>query len=143
MIDDKGVMDLPVKLAVVFLILSISVPVIANAVERNESISNEVVMDSEMARFSKAVAAAHYSGTGSTVTVMLDIPTGFEIRVGGDGSDSYSIRSYSGDSLISKRYMERPAVMLLCDLTIGQGRHTLSITSTLMDGRAAAEVVPI
>ena len=129
----KGVMDLPIRLMVVVMILSISLPLVCEALDENEKDISDIEMNSEIDRIVGAMSAAHYSGTGSSRTVTVDIPSGCEIRIGGEGIDSLSIRSYYGGELTSTSYFERPAVKI-CDETVITGYMTLILKSIDTDG---------
>jgi hypothetical protein len=132
-----------VRLTVVFLILSLSLPVLIGVIEQNRENSAAAGLDAEFGRFCDSVSKAHYSGTGSTRTVTLDVPDGCTVEIGGTAGDAYSIRGTYNGNVIVTRYMERPTVMLISSDVLGSGKHTLIITSMFSDGRAAAEVRPI
>ena len=140
MYGKKATIDLPVRLMVVFLILSISMPVLIGLTEQSKENSAAAEMERELGRLHDAVSKTHYSGIGSTRTVTLTIPDNCTVEIGGTNGDAYSIRgSYDGTVVIT-RYMERPSVVLICDDVLVSGKHTLVITSLLLDGKAAAEV---
>ena len=139
--DRKGVIDLPVKLMVIVLILSISVPMVANAMENGERSNAAAAMDSETDRIFNAVAAVHYSGIGSTRTVSVNIPEGCEIMIpGGSGSDAYSlIMSFKGHQT-SVRYMDRPPVMFMTDGMRITGSCMLLMTCDIIGDRPAVRI---
>ncbi len=122
-------MDLPIKLMIVMVILTVSVPIISNALDKNEESMACSEMTQEMTRISDAISVVHYSGSGSSRTVDVNIPAGCEISIGGNGSDAYSARLYRGGEMISEYYLERPIVMI-CDETVLTGVMTLMVTST-------------
>jgi len=128
---------------VVFLILSISVPVLIGVMEQNKENSAAAEMERELGRFHDAVSKTHYSGIGSTRTVTLTIPDNCTVEMGGTYGDAYSMRGSYNGTVVVKRYMERPAVILIFDGVLESGKHTLVITSLLLDGKAAAEVKEI
>jgi len=134
-------MDLPIRLMVVFLLLSISVPLVANAMEQNKENTMEAVMEHEIGRLYDSIIIVYYSGTGSSRTVSINIPSGCEMYIGGDGSNSYSIRSSFKGSSGPSRYMETPNVELLSGETLYEGRHDLSLLSVMKDGKAAVEII--
>jgi len=137
----KGVIDLPVKLMVVVLILSISVPMLANAMENGERNNAAAAMDSEVDRIFNAVAAVHYSGMGSTRTVSVNIPDGCEIVImGGNGSDAYSVKMFFKGHQTSVRYMDRPPVLFIAQEMTIRGSCLLLITGDLVDDRSAVRI---
>lgn len=139
--DKKGVIDLPVKLMVIVLIVSLSVPLIANAVERGESNNAGNLMNSEIDRIFNAVAAVHYSGTGATRTVSVDLPDGCELNIpGGSGSESYVIKMMFKGHDSGTRYMDRPPVKFLTDRVTISGSCVLLITSCTVNGNSAVRV---
>jgi len=136
-------MDLPIKLMVVFLLLSISVPLVANAMEKSQEDTMGTAMEHEIGRLYDSIIMVYYSGTGSSKTISINIPGGCEMYIGGEGSDSYSIRSSFKGSTGPTRYMERPGIELLCNETLYEGRHDLNVLSVIKDGKAAAEITRI
>ena len=126
--DKKGIIDLPVKLMVVVLIISVSVPLLTNAMERGEMNNATSAMNSDIDKIFNAAAAIHYSGAGASRTVSLNIPEGCEIVIpGGEGSDSYSVITFYKGNQTSIRYMDRPPVRFVTDVTIS-GQCMLLIT---------------
>jgi len=137
----KGVIDLPVKLMVVVLILSLSVPVLAGAMEHGEANNATSAMNCEIDRMFNAAAAVHYSGIGSSRTVSISLPDGCEIEIpGGGGAGSYSVKTmYKGDQT-SVRYMDRPPVRFITDGLVISGSCMLLITGDVADGDHAVKV---
>ena len=133
--------DLPIKLMVVVLIITLSVPVLAGAMEKGESNNAASAVNSEIDRIFNAAAAAHYSGVGSTRTVSVNIPEGCEITIpGGGGSEGYSMTAkYKGKDL-GTRYMDRPPVRFISDNIAITGKCMLLITSDVIDGDPAVKV---
>lgn len=133
-------MDLPVRLMVVFLILSISVPVLMDTLEQNETRTLATTVENEFSRFADAVSIAHYSGIGSVRTVVLNVPDGCIVSIGGEEHDQYSIRAVHNGTILHVRYMELPPVILIFEGDLHAGRHNLSIVSSMHGGKASAEV---
>jgi hypothetical protein len=140
-LNRRGTIDLPVKLMVIVLILSVSVPLLADAMERGESDNATYAMNSEVDRIFNAVAAVHYSGIGSSRTVSVNIPSGCEIAIpGGGGSDGYSVKTFFKGDQTSVRYMERPPVRFLTDGVTITGSCLLLITCEIIDGISGVRV---
>jgi hypothetical protein len=140
-LNKKGVIDLPVKLMVVVLIVSLSLPLLVSAMERGESNNAGYAMDSEIDRIFNAVSAVHYSGTGSSRTVSVNIPDGCEIVIpGGNGSDGYSVKKMFKGKDTGIRYMDRPPVKFLTNGITISGSCMLLITGESVNGSSAVRV---
>ena len=140
-LDRKGGMDLPVKLMVVILIVSLSVPMLTGAMERGEANNAASAMNSEVDRIFNAAAAVHYSGVGSSRTVSMNIPERCEIVIpGGGGSDAYSVKMLFKGDQTGVRYMDRPPVRFITDSLAISGSCLLLITSEVVDGHTAVRV---
>ena len=133
-------MDLPIRLMVVFLLLSISVPLVANAMEQNEEDTKGTAMEHEIGRLYDSIIVVYYTGTGSSRTVSITVPNGCEMYVGGEGIEAFSIRSSFKGSPGPARYMETPTVELISNETLYEGKHNLVLLSVIKDGKAAVEV---
>jgi hypothetical protein len=139
--DRKGVIDLPVKLMVVVLIVSLSIPLLANAMEKGERNNAGYAMNGEVDRIFSAVAAVHYSGEGASRTVSVNIPDGCELIIpGGNGSDGYVIKMTFKGKDAGIRYMDRPPVKFLTDRVTISGSCMLLITSEFVNGGSAVRV---
>ena len=140
-LNRKGVIDLPVKLMVVVLIVSLSIPLLANAMERGQADSATSAMNSETDRIFNAVAAVHYSGAGSSRTVSVTMPDGCEIYIpGGSGSDAYSVKMMFKGDQTAVRYMDRPPVRFFTDGILISGSCLLLITSDTVNGEPGVRV---
>ena len=137
----KGVIDLPIRLMIVVLIVCISIPLLAGAMERGESNNAAAAMSSETDKIFNAAAAVHYSGIGSSRTVSVAIPDGSEIVIpGGGGSDAYSIRMIFKGRDVGTRYMESPPICFVTDGLVITRSAMLLLTSDIIDGRPAVRV---
>ena len=140
-LSKKGVIDLPVKLMVVILVVSLSVPLLTDAMARGESDNAVSAMNAEIDKIINAAAAVHYSGTDSSRTVSLSIPDGCGIVIpGGSGSDSYSLKMMYKGKETGTRYMDRPPVKFITDGMTLTGTCLLLITSDAVDGHSAVRV---
>lgn len=128
---------------VVFLIISISLPLVINVMEDNKETSAASALEHEFGRFYDAASVVHYSGIDSTRTITLNVPEGCGISIGGDGVDAYSLRGTYEEKEVAVRYMEQPRIMLVFGEILTEGKHTLEIRSLVIDGKAAVEVVRI
>lgn len=137
--DRKGIMDLPIKLMMVMVLLSVSLPIISDAVDSNQSDMADAEMKQESKRIISTMALAHYSGIGSSRTVTVDLPAGCEISVGGKGSDAYSIRAIHNGNVTSVIYLDNPVLKIPNSILL-TGRTTLVVTSTVYNGVPGMEV---
>lgn len=132
--DRRGVMDLPIRLMVVVIVLSVSVPLIADAAEINEKSMMTADMNREIGVLMNAVSAVHYSGIGSSRTVDIDLPAGCEMTIGGPDTAAYSVRMFFNGEHTATAYFEKPAVMIFGEVHI-TADSTLMLTSMNCDGR--------
>jgi hypothetical protein len=140
-LNGKGIIDLPVKLMVIVLIISVSVPLLANAMERGEANNASSAMNAEVDRIFNAVAAVHYSGTESSRTVSISLPDGCEIFIpGGDGSDAYLVKMFFKGKQTGMRYMDRPPVRFVADELTVNGSCMLLITGDVVNGDPAVRI---
>ena len=131
--DRKGIMSLPVKLAVVMMVITITIPILSNALENSQEDMMGAEMQQEVDRLKNTASLAHYSGNGSSRTVEIEVPAGCEISIGGEGGNAYSIRSYYKGDLISTDHFESP-VLKITDETRMTGRMMLKLTSVETGG---------
>ncbi len=126
-LDRRGILGMPMRLAVVFLVISISVPFVIQAVDSGSSDIAETSMGAEADKICAAAASVHYSGIGSSKAVTITIADGCELSFG-DGSYAITMR-YNGNDC-GQRFVERPALMLLSDgIELGSGTYTVIVTS--------------
>ena len=137
--DRKGIMSLPVKLMVIMILISLSIPILTNALNDNQESMAGAEMSHEAEKFKNAAVLAHYSGNGCSRTVEIDLPSGCEMSVGGNGGDAYSIRLIYNGEKISTEYFDRPALMIEQEMTF-TGMMMLKLTSVDIGNHHAIEV---
>ena len=126
--DKRGVMSLPIRLMVVMIVVSVSLPILMNALDDSQEIMAGAEMEKESEKFKNAAVLAHYSGNGCSRTVELELPSGCEMSVGGEGGDAYSIRMlYNGD-LVSVYYFDKPTLKIDEEFSFS-GHLKLKLTS--------------
>ena len=135
----KGIMSLPIKLMVIMIVVSISLPILTNALEDSQESMAGAEMEKESEKFRNAAVLAHYSGNGCSRTVELELPSGCEMSVGGEGGDAYSIRMVYNDSLVSTDYFEKPVLKISDEVTFS-GHMRLKLTSIDVGGVPEIEV---
>lgn len=126
--DRRGVTALPIKLLIITIILSLSLPMISEALESNEDDVNTELMESESRRIANAATSVYYSMNGATRMVEIDVPEGCSMVLGGEGNGAYAIHMYCGGELTSEHWMEKP-ILSFKDTIELYGDCTLSITT--------------
>ena len=131
-------MDLPLRLTVVMLVISLSVPMALSVMEEQESAAAKQAMDRGAQGIINAAIAVHYGGTGSMRSLTSDLPSGCMLEVGGpEGSlESLSIRCYYKGEMLSIRYLDTHSLPLITEHTLCmEGRTAIVLHSVaLMDG---------
>ena len=126
--DRRAVLGMPIKLLIIVVILSISIPIVYNALEINEESMMKTKMDRECERITECVRDVYYSGIGSVRTIDIELPQGCDLVIGGKDADAYTMRSYYGGKMISTAYMDEPVVRFDDELTIsGQTRLRMGV----------------
>lgn len=141
--DRKGMIGFPMRLAVTFLILSVSVPSMLYLADGFEDDSDVSAVTHEADRISDVLSKTYYTGTGSRNTVDIHVDGGCSIVIGGSGSDAYSMTVMKGDAEKDKLYMQRPAVRIIGDALEVSGDRTLMCESVEDDGHYGVKVTVI
>lgn len=116
--DRRGVADLPIKLVVIMVILSISVPIVMQAADNSQKSMMNDEMEQEIERIKDASAVVYYSGSGSSRILEIKLPDECEISLGGDGEDAYSLRSIYDGEIVSTTYFEKPPIPVKDKITL-------------------------
>ena len=109
----KAMIGFPMRLAVAFLILSITVPVVAGMADGLRDDGRVCSATAEAEKISEAISKVYYSGIGSIRTVEVSIDSHCFVKIGGDGSESYSIGIFLEDSEKNRIYLQRPSVKII------------------------------
>ena len=136
----KGVVGLPLRLAITFLILSLSVPTVMYMVDDLKEDSEISLLRYESIRLSNTIATAYYSGEGSTFMVDISIKHDSTLVIGGEGKDAFCIGIFIGDMEKDRHYLERPSIQIMNDPLHVSGNRTLQCKSVLIDGTYGVEV---
>ena len=140
--DRKGVMDLPIKLMVIMIVITVSVPLLTDALDDNQEKLAYAEMQQEVSKIMNAAVLAHYSGNGSARTVEVELPAGCEISIGGEGSDAYSMRSMYNGKVVSTDYFERPVIKVENNIVVA-GHVTLMLRNIDCGNVSGMEVTVI
>ena len=82
--DKKAVLDLPLRLMVVFLVVSITTPIAVGVVEAQEEEKALHAMEGCGTRISNNIVATHYNGDGSYRSMEIHLPQDCSISLGGE-----------------------------------------------------------
>lgn len=137
--DRTAVIGMPIKLLIVMVILTISIPIVHDALEINEESMMRTKMDRECDRITDCVRDVYYSGIGSVRTVDIGLPQGCELVIGGNGADAYRMASYFEGKRLSTAYMDEPVVRFANELSVS-GDTRLRISVGFDDGGYVIEV---
>jgi type II secretory pathway pseudopilin PulG len=133
--DINGLEGLPLKLLIVFLLISISTPVVLESLQNHERTVIITGLRTEAEKIRSAVISAYIAGPGNVRSVDVTLPISSRneqgrIEVGGniESIDSFSIRYWLGDNLIGTLFVNEPPVRMTSEdgnatTVIGIGAH--------------------
>ena len=124
--------DLPVKLAVCFLVLGLMVPVVMDVVDDADSEMSVYDLRRDAALLEDAIHRAYPDGT--ITSIELDIPRGQSLIVGGDGSIEYIIRLVDDGETVETSFIDSPMVAVIGGITEISGDVVVRIDGTEADG---------
>lgn len=126
--DNLGVQGFPMRLAVAFVLIALCAPVLAGAAEGFQEYSDTSGVSSELSRIVSVSDRIYYSGTGASETLELSIRAGYEIVVGGEGADAYSISIMKDGKCVERHRMENPEVRFAGEGLVLSGLCTIRMT---------------
>lgn len=132
--DDRGVLGMPVRLAVAVLVIATMVPVVLGMVGTAEDSIGSSELEREADRLRDGAARAYYGGEGTIVSVDLRLPPGASLGVGGDGGGRYVIRLIEDGEEVGRVYIDRPAVPVLGPAAEVSGSVTVKLEAVTVDG---------
>lgn len=124
--------DLPVKLAVCFLVLGLMVPVVMDVVDDADSEMSVYELRKNAALLEDAIHRAYSDGT--VTSIELDIPRGQSLIVGGDGGNEYIIRLAVDGETVETSFIDSPMVAVIEGVTEISGDVVVRIDGTDADG---------
>ncbi|MDN5358037.1 MAG: hypothetical protein AB7D42_00195 [Candidatus Methanomethylophilaceae archaeon] len=140
--DRKGMIGLPVRLAITFLILALTVPLLMGAVDDYRSGAEASALRVQAGIVSETAEKTYYAGEGGAFTAEVLIGHDNRMVIGGEGADAYTIRMFCGDDSIGRLVMDRPAVRIAGDGISISGERTL-LFECVNDGRGCAVEVSV
>lgn len=129
-----GVLDLPVKLAVCFLVIGLMTPLVVDAMDVAEEEISLNALRQGAEDLEADIVKAFRSGAGTTVTHHVSLPPGQSIAAGGEGPDSYTLRLCLDGEVVEAHYLDNPAVPVLNGETFISGQTSVKITCGIVDG---------
>lgn len=139
----KGVIGLPIRLAVTFLILSLFVPAAMTMMDDLDEQTKISATKNEAETVCDHIKRAYYAGNGSRSTMDVNVIGSMCLAIGGEGSDAYTVRILSDDTEKEKIYLQRPSVRIIGEPIFVTGNVTLSFSCTEKNGIYGVEVVRI
>ena len=136
--DRRGIIGMPVKLAVCILVLGLMVPLVLDAVEdaEDEMSSYGILQEAESLR--DAIQRAYFQDC--TVTHEIDLPSGRSISVGGSDGKGYVLRLLVDREQVGT--VSLGAAPTLSDGIVISGHTTVRLNATVdADGNYGVEVV--
>lgn len=124
--------DLPVKLAVCFLVLGLMVPVVMDVVDDADSEMSMYELRKDAALLEDAIHRAYSDGT--VTSIELDILRGQSLIVGGDGGNEYIIRLAVDGETAETSFIDSPMVAVIGGVTEISGDVVVRIDGTDADG---------
>lgn len=138
--DRRGIIGMPIKLAVAVLVIATMTPVIVDMVDDAEDSLSIIDTESEARKIVEAVSDAFFGGYGCTVSVNVSIPTGESIVLGGSSGNEYSLRIMANGEVKKKILLERPGVPVLNDEIEISGDTVLKVISCWDGDRSGVRV---
>ncbi len=129
--------DLPIKLAVCFLIIGLMTPLIVNSTENADREISLKDLREEADALKRTINGVYYSGTGSIMTIEMDLPTGQALMVG--GAEPYVIRLMVDGSEVDRVYLDTPAVKVMNQAWI-EGISVITVKCVNSEGEYGVEI---
>lgn len=123
---------MPVKLAIAMVIVVTMTPLVVGMVQTAEDSMSSLTAESEARRIANAMYSAYGGGIGTEEVVIVTLPPGESIEVGGSGGEEYFIWLVDATGAASKADVDIPRV--LCDKVTISGTATVRITCEMVDG---------
>ncbi len=108
MMDRKGMVSLPLKLSISFLIIALMVPPILVVADNIHESMDEGDIRAEAELLSETVSKLGMKNLGSTIVIKMSIPKSGHMCIGGD--DGRIVRLYHDDDLIGRVILSTPIV---------------------------------
>lgn len=104
----KGIISLPIKLTVSFLIISLMVPPMVMAVDNIQQDIDRREMATVAVHLADWIDRTGAKGSGYSTHIDLSIPSGGYIMLG--GNEGYVVRVYMGDNQVDRVILDSPVL---------------------------------
>ena len=130
--DRRGIMSLPIKLAISFIIIGMALPPLVSMVEDLEEQRDLAELNDSCQELTDAMTRVYYSNAGDMTTFLMDVPSGGTLSVGGELPDCYAVRLLQDGNELGRVYLPNYAVAGdVLDIT---GSHYLKMRSVAENG---------
>ncbi|MBQ8179125.1 MAG: hypothetical protein IJ026_01590 [Candidatus Methanomethylophilaceae archaeon] len=131
---------LPMRLAVSILVLSLAVPAVVGLVSDVEEEASVHTLDGTVLDIRGALRDVVRMGAGGYGSIHVEMPTGYTLKLGGEGADAASMRFALDGETVRTVHLEDPAVMIVGGpLTLSPG-DLLIMGCVVVDGWPCVEV---
>ncbi len=146
MLDRKGLEGLPLKLLIVSLLMSISVPVVLENLAEYGRKVDLAALKSEASEIKRVAQTVFEAGPGNSRILSIDLPTSSSISLGGvDGSDSFSIGCFYHKEKVATEWLDSAFHLVCRDGTLRVSGHCRLILSSIQTNEGVevrVEVIP-
>ncbi len=101
------------RIALAFLIIALCTPALMSAAQNFSQQADIRGMDDDLDRISDAATKAYLGGVGTSIKTYVELIPGYEIELGGDEADKYSVRLIHNGAVVEKRYLAHPSVPVM------------------------------
>lgn len=109
--DDRGVIDLPIKIAVGLLIIAALSPVVIGMADSAMESMSSAGAEAEARRLAEAVTRAYYTcGDGDTLSVTLALGQGESLSLGGTDGRGYAVIVMVDGEEASRVFLDLPVL---------------------------------
>lgn len=132
-LDKSAVLDLPLRLMVVFLVISITTPMALGVVEAQQEEKARQAMDNCATSILNNIIATHYNGHGSYRSMEIILPPDCSISLGGEPSSvqSFTMVYLYKDQPIGQKNMDVMVIpMISVDSLVLSSGSVLEIISS-------------
>lgn len=112
--DRRGLEGLPLKLLLVALLISLSLPVVASTMDDYRTNVEEAALGAEVSRLASSISEVHAAGEGNVRFITAGVPAGdVAIEIGGEGIDAMSVRGVVAGHVVRTMYLDDPPVRVI------------------------------
>ena len=127
--DRRGLEGLPLKLLLVALLISLSLPVVSSAMDDFRTNMEEAALGAEVTRVASSISDVYVAGEGNVRFIDVEVPVGdAAIEMGGEGIDALSVRAVVADRVVRTAYMDDPPIKVM---TLNGGTMSIGESITI------------